>query len=262
MEHARRSIIKELGWLVVSASAVVLAAVVAASLLPTVAQASTAGLEPAATGVLVEQAGGLASADAATIDKTAVKNAKAIVKNAKATSGSTTAKLKKIYAYVATDKKWKGAFAFESYLTFCLKAAKAEKAKYYTSYAGPKTMKGLYKKYAVDAYKLKKASCYHYAALFAVAAKQALGDKATVKIAIGTAKMKNSEGKYYWNSHHSWVEATIGKTTYVYDTQQGNYNSKSVGKKSAFGAYCGSKKAAVKATYKNYKGATYCTVAL
>ena len=214
------------------------------------------------------QASQLASADAAVINKTAVANAKTMVKKAKATSGTPAAKLKKIFAYVATDKKWKGAFQFESYLTFWIKAAGAEKATYYSSAAGPATMKGLYKKYAIDAFKMKKASCYHYAALFAVAAKQALGNKATVKIAVGSIPValdgsipKVSESDK-WNSHHSWVEVTMGKKTYVYDTQQGNYHSKAAGKKGAFGTFCGSSKANVKAYYKNYKGAKYCVVTL
>ena len=216
----------------------------------------------AAAPQLSAQADALASAVPATINKTAVKNAKTIIKKAKATKGTSLTKLKNIYQYIATDKSFGGAFAFESYLTFWMKAKGSEKTKYYASAAGPTTMKGLYKKYANDAFKMKKASCYHYAALFAVAAKQALGSKAVVKIATGTAKMKDSEGKSYWNSHHSWVEVKLGKTTYVYDTQQGNYNSKTVGKKTAFGKYCGKKKATVKATYKNYKGAKYATVTL
>ena len=214
------------------------------------------------------QASQLASAKASVIDKTAVANAKTMVKKAKATSGTPTAKLKKIFTYIATDKKWKGAFQFESYLTFWMKAAGAEKTTYYSSAAGPATMKGLYKKYAIDAFKLKKASCYHYAALFAIAAKQALGNKATVKIAVGSipialdGSIPKISDSSKWNSHHSWVEVTVGKKTYVYDTQQGNYFSKAAGKKSAFGTFCGSTKASVKAYYKNYKGAKYCAVTL
>lgn len=222
----------------------------------------TDAFSAASADMLSTQGSGITSADAVVIQKTVLKNATTMVKKAKATTGTAKAKLKKIYTYIATDKKWKGAFSFESYLTFCLKASTAEKNKFYTSYAGPKTMKGLYKKYAIDAFKMKKASCYHYAALFAVAAKKALGNKATVKIGVGTAKMKDSEGESYWNSHHSWVEVTLGKTTYVYDTQQGNYYSKSVGKKADFGNYCGTKKANMKSIYKNYKGAKYCTVTL
>lgn len=219
-------------------------------------------LVAASSSMLGTQSGGLASSDAATIDKVAVKNAKAMVKRAKATSGTTLAKLKKVYTYVATDKKWKGTFSFESYLTFWMKAKGDEKSTYYSSAVGPKTMKGLFKKYAIDAYKMKKASCYHYAALFAVAAKQAIGNAGTVKIAVGSAWMKDAEGKRYLNNHHSWVEVKVGKKTYVYDTQQGNYASKLAGKKNAFGAYCGKSRASVKATYKNYKGAKYSVVKL
>ena len=220
------------------------------------------GLAAANASALNVQASGLATSDPATIDKLVVKNAKAMVKSAKATSGTTLSKLKKVFAYIATDKKWKGAFSFESYLTFWMKAKGAEKDKYYSSAAGPTTMEGLYKKYAVDAYKMKKASCYHYAALFAVAAKQAIGNAGTVKIATGSAWMKNPEGERYLNTHHSWVEVKVGKKTYVYDTQQGNYVSKLAGKKNAFGAYCGQQKKSVKATYNNYKGAKYSVVTL
>jgi hypothetical protein len=216
-------------------AAVALALVIVGLAQPSQAFAADQGeLATANASALSVQAGGLAASDEATINKTAVKNAKAMVKSAKATSGSTLAKLKKVYTYISTDKKWKGAFSFEGYLTFWMKAKGAEKEKYYSSAAGPKTMKGLYKKYAIDAFKMKKASCYHYAALFAVAAKQAIGDAGTVKIATGTA----------------------------YDTQQGNYASKLAGKKNAFGAYCGKTKESVKATYKNYKGAKYSVVTL
>ena len=220
------------------------------------------GLATAGASALSTQASGLASSDPATIDKTAVKNAKAMVKSAKATSGSTLSKLKKVYNYIATDKKWKGTFSFGSYLTFWSMAKGTDNAEYYVSAAGPKTMKGLYKKYAIDAYKMKKASCYHYASLFAVAAKQAIGNKGTVKIAVGSAMMVDDEGESYRNDHHSWVEVKVGKKTYVYDTQQGNYTSKRVGKKNAFGTYCGKTKESVKATYLNYKGAKYSVVTL
>lgn len=243
-------------------AAFALALVLSGVTAPATAQAAVDDGLAAAAPVLSAQATSLASADPAVIDKTVVKNAKTIVKKAKATSGTSRAKLKKIYTYIATDKKWKGAFSFTNYLTFWSSAAGDEKAQYYSSAAGPATMKGLYKKYAIDAFKLKQASCYHYAALFAVAAKQALGTKAVVKIANGTAKMKNAEGETYWNTHHSWVEVKLGSTTYVYDPQQGNYYSKSVGKKASFGQYLGKKKSAVKATYKKYKGAKYCTVKL
>ena len=247
---------------VAAIAAFALSLVIAGGAPATALAADGSALSIAAAPQLSAQATTLASADPVVIDKKAVANAKTMVKNAKATSGTARAKLKNVYKYVATDKKWGGAFAFEIYPTFWSKAKGDEKTQYYASAAGPKTMKGLYKKYAIDAFKLKKASCYHYAALFAVAAKQAIGSKGTVKIAVGTAKMKKPEGDTYWNPHHSWVEVKLGTTTYVYDTQQGNYYSKSVGKKTGFGKYCGSKKSTVKKTYKSYKGAKYATVTL
>lgn len=243
-------------------SALMAMALVAGSFaIPLEAQAMT--LDTAAENVQIVTAGSgsasLATADKSAIDKTVVKNAKAIVKNAKAKSGTASAKLKKIYAYVATATKWKGTFTSGSYLTdFYFKAKDTASASYYPA-TQPTNMKDYYKKYAIDAYKTKTAVCYHYAALFAVAAKQVLGSDATVKIAVGGTDVTG-----IWNTHHAWVEVKMEKTTYVYDPMNGYYYSTSVAKKKGeFGSFCGAKKtSSVKKHYKNYAGAKYCTVKL
>ena len=209
---------------------------------------------------LTTQATGLASAKASTINSTVKKNAAAIVKAAKATSGTSKAKLKKIFAYVAQPKEFKGAFTSASYLSdFYFKAKDTANAEFYPAMQ-PDNMKTFYKKYAIDAYKTKKAVCYHYASLFAVAAKKALGSKATVKIAVGGTNINGS-----WNPHHSWVEVTLSGTTYVYDPMNGMIWARDKAQaKGEFGVFCGTKKSAskVKKYYKSYKGAVYCTVKL
>ena len=216
--------------------------------------------------VLTTQAStGLATATKSSINSTVKKNAKAIVKSAKATSGTALAKLKKIYTYIAQPTEYGGTFAFGSYHGDFYFVAKGKASEKYYPATPPVNMGDYYKKYAIDAYKIKKASCYHYAALFAVAAKSALGSSATVKIAVGGT---NETGA--WNDHHAWVEVTIGKTVYLYDPMNGyNWAKDEAKKKSAFGVFCGNKKSAskVKKYYKNgkaaaYKGVKYCTVKL
>ena len=118
-------------------------------------------------------------------------------------------------------------------------------------------LKKNYKKYAIDMFNDKKGTCFHYAALFAVTAKQALGNSATVKIAAGASKHTGDKVDY-----HSWVEVKMGKKTYVYDPQAGNTTSKTNKKATAFGAFCGAEKSKLKANYYNYKGVQYTTVKL
>ena len=220
------------------------------------AYASESGAQ--AEAVLTTQAStSLASAKASTIKSTAKKNAKAVVKAAKATSGKNLAKLKKIFTYIAQPTEFGGKFASSSWPSFYFKAKDTASEKFYP--AGQDKVKtnigSWYKKYAIDAYKTKECVCHHYAALFAIAAKQALGSKATVKVAVGSA-----EG----NEYHSWVEVTIGKKTYVYDPIKGmTWARDTAKKKSSFGIFCGNLKTAskVKKYYKKYD-VTRCTVKL
>lgn len=238
----------------------VLAAVMAISLAaaPAAAQAADSDNGPALE-LTTQATTGLASANATTINKAVKSNAKAIVKAAKATTGTALQKLKAIYKYVAMPAKYKGAFKSSSYLSdFYFVASGTANAKFYPA-TQPKNMSTYYKKYAVDAYKTKKAVCYHYAALFAVAAKQALGSSAVVRIAVGPTNLVGGE----WNTHHAWVEVKIGKTTYVYDPMNGHYYCEKVAKKKGqFGQFCGAKKTSSVKKYYQFTKASYCTVKL
>lgn len=192
----------------------------------------------------------------ANLDSAANKAADTVIKKAKAKQGTTTAKLKKIYRYIAKDKSFGGSFQIESVPYFYFKYGST----YYSANLNNmknKLVKKYYKKYASDMLKEKKGSCYHYASLFAVSAKKALGRKATVKIAVGPSKHTGELNKW-----HAWTEVTIGKKTYIYDTQAGNNYSKAVSKATDFGRFCGTLKSKLKANYSNYKGVKYTTVKL
>ena len=221
---------------------------------PEQAFASTGNLEAASVTVGTQAGSDLATTNKKKINSTAKSNAKAVVKAAKATSGTNKEKLAKVFKYLATDKKLLTFGEYYSDFYFLAKSA-ADKAYYPTSQ--PTNMKAFYKKYAIDAYKTKKASCHHYAALFAIAAKQALGKNAVVKIGTRNVVVDGVA------DIHSWVEVqlTKGGTTFVYDAQKGNEYSKDHGKNN-FGKFCGSKKSAMKSYYKKYKNAQYCTVTL
>ena len=112
-----------------------------------------------------------------------------------------------------------------------------------------------FKKYAVDMFDEKCGSCFHYGALFAVAAKQALGKDATVKLAVGPAK-------YTATDYHAWVEVAMGKKTYVYDPQAGNLYSKNAKSATDFGKFYGKLKGKVKSNYYGYKNVKYTSVKL
>ena len=184
------------------------------------------------------------------LDKAAAKVVKAVVKKAKATKGSSTAKLKKIYGYIAKDKSNGGTYEFGALSYFYVKFG----SPYYSalpSKVKSTLMERYYKKYAYDMAQVKKGSCFHYAALFGMAAKQVLGAKATVKIVAG-ASMHTGE----LVPDHAWAEVTLGKKTYIYDTQAGNSYSRSDDASSTtdYGPYCGTLKGKLKANYQNYKG--------
>ena len=233
--------------------AMALAAVVAASLsvgaLAAPARAEAASLEAASASNLVTTQ--------ASIAKTAVADAKAVIKKAKATSGTETEKLKKAYTYIAKDAKYKGVYSVTDLTYFKPKYG----AKYYSYFPREVVQNSLfkkyYKKYAVDMFKDKKGTCFHYAALFGVTAKQMLGKSATVKLAAGASKHTGSKVDY-----HAWVEITMDKKTYIYDTQAGNSVSKSKKKATNFGKFCGTEKSKLKSNYYNYKNVQYTTVKL
>ena len=191
----------------------------------------------------------------ASIDKTAASDAKAIIKKAKASAGTAAEKLKRIYSYIAKDKSFKGVYQIETLPFFKMKYGSTYYSYLTREVIENKLLSKYYKKYAVDMFNDKKGTCFHYAALFGVTAKQALGDTATVKIAAG-ASMHTGEK----NPYHAWVEVKLGKKTYVYDTQAGNSLSKSKGKATAFGKFCGTEKGKLKANYCNYKDVQYTVV--
>ena len=239
--------------MLMGAAALAFALVASGVASPQSAFAAGAADMPQADAVLSAQATtSLATTKAAAINSTAKKNAAALVKAAKATSGTNLQKLKKIFTYIAQPTDFGGKFASVGWPIFYFKAKDTANATYYpASQAAVKDNLGKwYKKYAIDAYKTKECVCHHYASLFAIAAKQALGSKATVKIASGSA-----EG----NEYHSWVEVTIGKKTYVYDPIKGMAWARDTAKKSSFGMYCGSLKTAskVKSYYKKYDVSRY-----
>ena len=196
---------------------------------------------------------------AASYEKAAVTNAKAIIKKAGATKGADTAKLKSIFTYIAKDASFKGVYSFANNLpTYYSKYG----SKYYSMVPArvisDSLFKKYYKKYAVDMQSIKQGTCFHYAALFAVTAKQALGSSATVKLAAGPSKHTGSKV-----NEHSWVEVTMGKKTYIYDPQGGNNYSKYTSKKATdFGKFCGTEKSKMKSVYYSYKNVQYTTVKL
>ena len=190
----------------------------------------------------------------ASVDATVVTDAKKIIKNAKATKGTAIEKLAKIYAYIAQDQTTGGVYKYENIPYFYMKFGQP----YYSGLQGKikdELLPKYYKKYAVDMFDEKCGSCFHYGALFAVAAKQALGKDATVKLAVGPAK-------YTATDYHAWVEVTMGKKTYVYDPQAGNLYSKNAKSATDFGKFYGKLKGKVKSNYYSYKNVKYTSVKL
>jgi hypothetical protein len=188
------------------------------------------------------------------INTTAVKDAKKIIKSAKATTGTAKEKLAKIYTYLAQDETQGGVYKYENIPYFFMKFGQP----YYSgvqSKIKDELLPKYYKKYAVDMFNEKCGSCFHYAALFAVTAKQALGKDAVVKLAVGPAKYTSTD-------YHAWVEVKVGKKTYVYDPQAGNLYSKNVESATDFGKFCGKAKSKVKSNYYSYKNVKYTAVKL
>ena len=190
------------------------------------------------------------------VSKAVVADAKVVIKKAKATKGQPRAKLKKIYAYIAKDQTLGGTYLSDGSV---INMWMINPDYYDPSLQKMKNslVKKHYKRYAIDMFNERRGSCYNYAALFAVAAKQALGSSATVKIAVGPSVHTGILTEY-----HSWTEVKLGKKTYVYDPQAGNNAAKNAGSATSFGKFCGTEKAKLKANYKNYKGVKYVTVKL
>lgn len=109
--------------------------------------------------------------------------------------------------------------------------------------------KGWEKKFAMEMYKKKKGSCYHFAAAYAFLAQKATGCK--VRVAMG--KTNGFSGK---RQAHSWVEVKINKKWYICDPNMDKFAADSSGK------YFLKERSKLKKTYNNFKKTTYVTVKL
>lgn len=135
-------------------------------------------------------------------------------------SGSAATKLKKIATY---EKK----FAYASLYSITKK-----------THLTKMSNKGI-TKYAKWMAKNGKGSCYHYAALFAKAAKKATGCK--VRVGVGASSL---------SKYHAWAEVKVSGKWRIYDPLM----SKSKG------GHIGVKRGSVKADYNYFSGAKYTTV--
>lgn len=151
-----------------------------------------------------------AHADAASISSVAKKGG----------SGSAAKKLKRIAKY---EKKYGYSSLYS--ITGKIKLAKMSN----------KTIT----KYAKWMAKNGKGSCYHYAALFAKAAKKATGCK--VRVGVGASSLSNN---------HAWAEVKVSGKWRVYDPLMSKNK----------GGHIGVKRGAVKADYNSYRGVKYTTV--
>lgn len=109
--------------------------------------------------------------------------------------------------------------------------------------------KGWEKTFAMEMYKKKKGSCYHFAAAYAFLAQKATGCK--VRVAIG--KTNGFSGKL---QEHSWVEIKIGKKWFICDPNMDKFAEDSSGK------YFLKERSKLKKTYNKFKKVNYTTVKL
>lgn len=112
---------------------------------------------------------------------------------------------------------------------------------------GFKAEKSWTRTYALDMYRQKKGSCYHYAAAYAYLVKQATGY--SVRVVTGETDS---------NPHHAWTEVKIGNKWYICDSNRDKFEANSSGK------YYMKKKnsKAMKKAYNNYKNAVYYKIRL
>ncbi|MCI8646428.1 MAG: transglutaminase domain-containing protein [Firmicutes bacterium] len=109
--------------------------------------------------------------------------------------------------------------------------------------------KGWEKTFAMEMYKKKKGSCYHFAAAYAFLAQKATGYK--VRVAIG--KTNGFSGKL---QDHSWVELKIGKKWFICDPNMDKFAEDSSGK------YFLKERSKLKKTYNKFKKVKYTTIKL
>jgi len=164
-------------------------------------------------------------AAAASTDAKLAKQAKKIVNKQVKTSDSEKEKLKKLFNY--TEKNYG-----------------------YKTVKGFQAKKGWEKEYALEMYKNKKGSCYHFAAAYAFLAKQATGYP--TRIVIGKTNGFNKKIL----QDHAWTEVKIKGTWYICDPNLDKFGAKSSGK--YFLKKRNNRK--MKSTYNKYKTAEYFTL--
>ena len=166
----------------------------------------------------------LSSVEAAASKKKVKTQATKIVNKQTVKKDSKKQKLEKLFQYCENTYGYKRVYGFEN-------------------------KKGWERDYAVEMYKGKKGSCYHYAAAYAFLAKRATGY--TVRIGVG--KTNGFTGEL---QDHAWVEVKIGKTWYVCDPNMDKFAEDCSGK------YYLKKRGSLKKVYNNYKKVKYVKVTL
>ncbi|HCT92049.1 MAG TPA: hypothetical protein DF613_11830 [Lachnospiraceae bacterium] len=131
-------------------------------------------------------------------------------------------KLKKLFTYVEKNYDYKRTIGF-------------------------KNEKGWERAYALEMFKGKKGSCYHFAAAYAFLAKRATG----YKVRIGLGDTNGFSGKL---QDHGWVEIKINSKWYICDPNMDKYAADSSGK------YYLKERSKLKKTYDRFKSVKYVNV--
>lgn len=153
-----------------------------------------------------------------------LKTKEIITKQVKSTDGKKK-KIKTIFEYVEDNYGYKRAKNFSA-------------------------SKGWEKEYAVEMYKSKRGSCYHFAATYALLVKKATG----YEVRIGIGKTTGfAEDRL---QDHAWVEVKVGKIWYICDPNMDKFAAKSSGK------YFYKERSKLKNVYNNFEGVQYVTVSL
>ncbi len=148
-----------------------------------------------------------------------------IVKKQVKTKDSKKKKLKKLFKYTEKTYKYGRSYDF-------------------------KAKKGWEKTYALEMYRKKKGSCYHFAAAYAFLAKKATNY--TVRIGVGKTNGFNPE----ITQAHAWVEIKIKGKWYICDPNMDKFAEDSSGK------YFLKERSKQKKVYNKFKKVKYYTVKL
>lgn len=162
---------------------------------------------------------------ASSTDKALKKKVNSIVKKKVKSKDSKEKKLEKLFKYTENSYGYARSYGF-------------------------KPKKGWEKKYALQMYKKKKGSCYHFAASYAFLAKKAT--KYTVRIGVGKTNGFNPEKL----QAHAWVEIKIKNKWYICDPNMDKFAE------NCAGTYFLREKSELKGIYNNFKGAKYYKVKL